>query len=198
MGAVWALTVPTMTSAGDTLPARPGDRRRRGARPLVTFYDDATGERVELSVATFDNWVAKTANLLQDGLGARPGSRVGLLLPLHWQTTVWLVACWCAGLVAAPQTPDADIVVACPDRIADAPIRAGVDVVALSLAPLGRPLDAAPPGVLDYAIVVPSYGDRFVPRSLLGRTTRRWRPGHGRSRTPTCSTTTDCDPGIGS
>ena len=30
-------------------------------RPLVTFYDDATGERVELSVATFANWVAKTA-----------------------------------------------------------------------------------------------------------------------------------------
>src|SRR5579859_6537412 len=33
------------------------------ARPLITFYDDATGERVELSVKTFDNWVAKTANL---------------------------------------------------------------------------------------------------------------------------------------
>ena len=46
------------------------------ARPLVTFYDDATGERVELSVATFANWVAKTANLLQDELAAgarRPG-----------------------------------------------------------------------------------------------------------------------------
>ena len=165
MGAVWALTVPTMTSAGDTLPARLRETvAAEGARPLVTFYDDATGERVELSVATFDNWVAKTANLLQDGLGVRPGSRVGLLLPLHWQTTVWLVACWARALVAVPQTPDADIVVACPDRIADAPIRAGADVVALSLAPLGRPLDAAPPGVLDYAIEVPSYGDRFVLR----------------------------------
>ncbi|NDU76176.1 TIGR03089 family protein, partial [Actinomadura sp. DSM 109109] len=46
--------------------------RRRGAgdpsRPLVTFYDDAAGERVELSARTFDNWVAKTANFLVDGL----------------------------------------------------------------------------------------------------------------------------------
>ena len=38
--------------------------RRDPARPLLTFYDDATGERTELSVATFANWVAKTANLL--------------------------------------------------------------------------------------------------------------------------------------
>lgn len=45
------------------------------AAPLVTFYDDATGERVELSARTFDNWVAKTANLLQDELNAGPGDR---------------------------------------------------------------------------------------------------------------------------
>ncbi|MFD0393659.1 TIGR03089 family protein [Streptomyces nogalater] len=43
-------------------------------RPLVTFYDDATGERVELSVATFANWVAKTANLLQGDLAATPAT----------------------------------------------------------------------------------------------------------------------------
>jgi uncharacterized protein (TIGR03089 family) len=38
--------------------------RRDPGRPLVTFYDDATGERVELSVATYANWVAKTSSLL--------------------------------------------------------------------------------------------------------------------------------------
>jgi len=70
------------------------------ARPLVTFYDDATGERVELSVATFANWVAKTANLLQDGMSAEPGDRVALLLPAHWQTAVWLLACSSMGVVA--------------------------------------------------------------------------------------------------
>jgi uncharacterized protein (TIGR03089 family) len=38
--------------------------RADAGRPLVTFYDDATGERVELSVTTYANWVAKVASLL--------------------------------------------------------------------------------------------------------------------------------------
>src|SRR5438874_6116392 len=69
------------------------------ARPLITFYDDAAGERIELSAKTFGNWVAKTANLLVDGLDAQPGERVALLLPPHWQTAVWAYAAWSAGLV---------------------------------------------------------------------------------------------------
>src|SRR5688500_7214303 len=72
------------------------------ARPLITFYDDSTGERVELSVVTFANWVAKTANLLVDGLGAEPGQQVSLDLPAHWQAAVWHAACWAAGLVTVP------------------------------------------------------------------------------------------------
>ena len=39
---------------------------RDAGRPLVTFYDHATGERTELSVTTYANWVAKTASLLAD------------------------------------------------------------------------------------------------------------------------------------
>lgn len=73
------------------------------ARPMVTFYDDATGERVELSVATFANWVAKTANLLQGDLAAEPGDRLALLLPAHWQSAVWLLACSSVGVVADVQ-----------------------------------------------------------------------------------------------
>ena len=53
-----------------TFPAAlAGQLRTDAARPLVTFYDDATGERVELSVTTYANWVAKTAGLVQDELG---------------------------------------------------------------------------------------------------------------------------------
>ena len=63
---------------------------RDSARPFLTFYDDATGERVELSVATYANWVFKTANMLQDGLAAEPGARVAVMLPAHWQTSVIL------------------------------------------------------------------------------------------------------------
>ncbi|PBC79521.1 uncharacterized protein (TIGR03089 family) [Streptomyces sp. TLI_235] len=51
---------------------RPGAPDADPSRPLITFYDDSTGERVELSAKTFDNWVAKTANLLQDELNAGP------------------------------------------------------------------------------------------------------------------------------
>ncbi len=77
------------------------------ARPLVTFYDDATGERVELSVATLANWVAKTSNLLQDDLSAEPGDRLALLLPAHWQTAVWLLACSSTSVVADLTGPEA-------------------------------------------------------------------------------------------
>jgi uncharacterized protein (TIGR03089 family) len=135
------------------------------SRPLVTFYDDATGERVELSVKTFDNWVAKTANLLLDGLAAEPGGRVALALPVHWQTAVWLYACWSAGLTAVPvdqgEIPaDADIVAAAPGRL-DAALATGAEVVGLSLHALGAPLAECPPGVTDYAVEVRAYGDRF-------------------------------------
>ena len=38
-----------------TFPALLSELLRADAgRPLVTFYDDATGERVELSVATYE------------------------------------------------------------------------------------------------------------------------------------------------
>ena len=40
--------------------------RRDPGRPLVTFYDHATDERVELSVTTYANWVAKASGLLTE------------------------------------------------------------------------------------------------------------------------------------
>ena len=80
---------------------------RYGDKPLLTWYDDHRDERVELSYRTFDNWVAKTANLLVDELGAEPGDRVGAALVDHWQTPVVLAACWRAGMgvVASTRRP---------------------------------------------------------------------------------------------
>lgn len=109
-------------------------------RPLVTFYDDATGERVELSVATFANWVAKTANLLQDELSVEPGDRVALLLPAHWQTAVWLLACASVGVVAdvAGDPASADVVVSGPEpESLDAARACSGARIALALRPLG-------------------------------------------------------------
>ncbi|MQA95651.1 MAG: TIGR03089 family protein [Streptosporangiales bacterium] len=144
---------------------------RDPARPFVTAYDDADGSRIELSYATFDNWVAKTANLLVDELCVDPGERVALALPTHWQRSVWLQACWSAGLVAVPCGPEpvtADVIVASPGTL-DAALEAGArDVVGLSLHPLGAPLAETPPGVLDYAVEVRAHGDRFVSMSAPG------------------------------
>ncbi|MDX2707602.1 TIGR03089 family protein [Streptomyces sp. PA03-6a] len=139
------------------------------ARPLVTFYDDATGERVELSVATFGNWVAKTANLIQDELGAQPGDRAALLLPAHWQTAVWVLACFSTGVVVVPggDPGEADLVVSGPDTLEEARACSG-ERVALALRPLGGRFPQPPEGFLDYAVEVPSQGDRFVPYAPVG------------------------------
>jgi len=60
----------------------------------VTWYDDATGERVELSVATAANWAAKTANLLaEDDIEA-----VRLDPAWHWLATVVALGAWTAGV----------------------------------------------------------------------------------------------------
>ena len=64
------------------------------ARPFLTYYDDATGERVELSGVTTANWVAKTSNFLVDDLEAEPGTRIRLGLPSHWLRFVWVLSCW--------------------------------------------------------------------------------------------------------
>lgn len=135
-------------------------------RPLVTFYDDATGERVELSVATFANWVAKTANLLQDDLAAAPGDRASLLLPAHWQTAVWLVACSSVGVVAdvGGDPATADLVVSGPETLEEARACSG-ERIALALRPLGGRFPQLPQGFADYAMEVPSQGDRFAPYS---------------------------------
>ncbi|MEZ0093466.1 TIGR03089 family protein [Streptacidiphilus sp. EB129] len=134
------------------------------ARPLITYYDDATGERVELSVKTFDNWVAKTANLLQDDLAAGPDDRAALLLPAHWQTAIWLFACWSVGLTVYPggDPAEASLVVSGPDTLTDALACPG-ERVALALRPLGGRFPELPAGFLDYAAEVPAQGDRFVP-----------------------------------
>jgi len=139
--------------------------RRDRSRPLLTSYDEGTGERVELSVATFDNWVAKTAGLLRDGLEAGPGTRVALLLPAHWQALVWASACWAADCcVVLGRPPDADVVVTGPAGVEAAQGVGAEHVVALSLLPWGVPFrDPLPTGVLDYALEAPAQPDRFVP-----------------------------------
>ena len=60
------------------MQARAESLRSRPSSPLIT---DCTQGRVELSHATFDNWVCKTVNLLRLELDVEPGQVISVDLP---------------------------------------------------------------------------------------------------------------------
>lgn len=138
--------------------------------PRITYYDDATGERIELSGVTLANWAAKTGNLLRDELGAGPASRVAILLPAHWQTAAVLFGVWWIGAeaVLAGDSDTAsdiasDIALCTAERLDEADDAvAGGEVAVLSLDPFGRPAPDLPIGVTDYATAVRVHGDQIV------------------------------------
>ncbi len=122
-------------------------------RPLITFYDLASGERTELSVTSYANWVAKTGSLLVDELDLERGDRVLVDLPLHWLGPVFLGAAWSAGIEVVWDGA-ADLVVCGPDAMARH-AATGVPVLASALLPLGvRFPDPVPEGVRDYGVEV--------------------------------------------
>jgi uncharacterized protein (TIGR03089 family) len=132
-------------------------------RPLVTFYDQASGERVELSVTTYANWVAKTASLLVEEHDLERGQGLHVDLPPHWLGPVFLGAAWTVGLVVT--TPDAaDAVVCGPAAVAAwAPRAQDLPVLACSLLPMGvRFAEPLPPGVHDVGVDVWSQPDAFT------------------------------------
>jgi uncharacterized protein (TIGR03089 family) len=158
-------SAPTVVSAlaREVAAGNPG-------QPLVTFYDGATGERVELSAITFDNWVNKIANLLSDELMVEHGETIRVDLPTHWQTTVTLLGAWTAGLCLSLGEPatDAAISLVGPAALADASSVPG-QPLACSLRPLGEAfLEELPLGWLDFAKEVPSQPDLLIAAPAAG------------------------------
>jgi uncharacterized protein (TIGR03089 family) len=136
--------------------------------PRITYYDDASGERIELSAVTLANWAAKTGNLLRDELGAGPASRIAILLPAHWQTAAVLFGVWWIGAEAMLDGP-ADLALCTGERLEEADaLVAGGEVAVLSLDPFGRPAPDLPFGVTDYATAVRVHGDQIVPEGRPG------------------------------
>jgi uncharacterized protein (TIGR03089 family) len=137
--------------------------RRDPAAPLLTWYDDATGDRTELSGATLENWVSKTANLLVDGVGLGHGDTVALVLPPHWQTAALLLGVSTAGLAVdlgeEPQPVEA--VFTTPDLVERATAWSGHDRYATGLLPFAMPLRTLPDGYADYVTEVRNYGDFY-------------------------------------
>ncbi|WP_319463068.1 TIGR03089 family protein [Micromonospora sp. RTP1Z1] len=132
-------------------------------RPLLTWYDDATGERTELSGATLANWVAKTANLLVDEAAVAPGDTAGVLLPPHWQTAAVLLGCWSAKVTVVDTPGDVAVLFAAADRAAEAEAWSAGERYALALAPFAAPLRQVPPSFADYVVEVRGHGDHFTP-----------------------------------
>jgi uncharacterized protein (TIGR03089 family) len=130
--------------------------------PRITYYDDATGERIELSAVTLANWAAKTGNLLRDELGAGPASRVAVLLPAHWQTAAVLFGVWWIGADVVLGGSPADVALCTATRLDEADATGAGEVAVLSLDPFGRPAPDLPVGVTDYATAVRVHGDQIV------------------------------------
>ncbi len=141
--------------------------------------------RIELSGRVFDNWVAKSSNLLVDELDATSATTVAVDLPVHWKTLALVFACWQVGAVV--EVPEesvrvsassafgqddheddaadssfgpADIILSSRARADVAPPRLLVCVALGSLA-LGwdGPL---PRGAVNFAAEVRSHGDMFL------------------------------------
>jgi len=150
--------------------------RREPAAPLLTHYDDVTGGRVELSATTLANWVAKTANLLQDEFDVGPGSTVAVALPVHWQTAAVLLGTWSCGATVVDTAAEdegrldgVDVVLAAQDRLPaleeDLP-EDTAELVGLSLHPLGLGMAGYVGPARDFAIEVRAHGDFFSPYEL--------------------------------
>lgn len=153
----------------------------------MTLRDDRPGSpaRVELSGATTRNWVAQTANLLVDTVGAP--ARVGVLLPLHWQVVTLLLGVVTSGAVAVVPEAAGDLA-GCDAAFttaggAAAALAVGVpDVLAVSSAPLGGRLPAGQAlpaamlavGVLDAGRELPAAGDHYG-----GPYARSWQVARG-------------------
>jgi uncharacterized protein (TIGR03089 family) len=136
--------------------------------PRITYYDDATGERIELSTVTLANWAAKTGNLLRDELGAGPGSRVAVLLPAHWQTAAVLLGIWWIGAEVV-LAGVGDVALCTADRLPEADDAVGAgEIAVLSLDPFGKPVADLPVGVTDYATSVRVHGDQITPERQPG------------------------------
>lgn len=159
-----------MTTPADLLADR---LRGNAAAPLLTYYDDGSGERTELSAATLGNWVAKTANLFQDELDVGPGGTVAVVLPPHWQTAAVLLATWSCGAAVLDTAAEddgrldgVDVVLTTQDRIPALEESVPEDVpelLGLSLHPLGLGMTGYAGRARDFALEVRACGDVFTP-----------------------------------
>jgi len=135
-----------------------GDR----TRPFLTAHL-GPGQRIELSVATTANGVAKAAGLLRDGLGMPPGGTVSIDLPPHWQVGVWTLAALSAGARTGRHLRGpVEVRLVGPDALSASPQHelTADELLACSCDAFGMPIPGGvAPGVLDIGIEVRAHPD---------------------------------------
>ncbi|HEX8629111.1 MAG TPA: TIGR03089 family protein [Catenuloplanes sp.] len=182
----------TLSNLIAPLPGSPG-------RPLLTYYDDATGERTDLTAAALGGWAVRTAGLLRDGCRLTAGDRAAVLLPPHWQTAAVLLGAWSVGVAVsfrlwataglAPVGPGADEPLEAV-FVARRRLDSWLEVVpqgrhrfVLGLDPHGAPSADVPAGYLDYLGEVSRFPDHLPaprpprhtdPASPDGTTYQQW------------------------
>lgn len=134
--------------------------------PFVSYYDEASGERSELSAKSLANWVAKTHHLLGDELGLGVGDTALIALPAHWISVPAILGCLTAGLRLV-SAGDADVAFVAPDTLAAAGSIPDVFAIAPDSAAVGFRGD--PPGdALDYVVAVRPQADAWGGVQLRG------------------------------
>lgn len=165
-------------------------------RPLVTFYDQASGERAELSAKSAGNWVAKTYSLLVDSLGLAPGELAVVRLPLHWLAAPILLGCWYAGLhVVTEPVADAAVAFADAESLSALGRLPAAEVYAVSLLSMARPA-TPPPGTEDYALSVRPMPDAWAGVRPLAGPDQAALDGLGRAELVTAAAETATDLGL--
>ncbi|BBH70502.1 hypothetical protein ACTI_71870 [Actinoplanes sp. OR16] len=145
---------------------------------ILTYYDDATGERFGLTAPELGDWVAATAALLTRECGLRRGSRAGVLLPPHWQTAAVLLGAWAAGIevsfrgwatagLAPDHGPALDVTFVERRRVGSwlEEIPPAVHQFVLGLAPSGAPMPDVPFGYRDFPSAARAHRGAPPPRS---------------------------------
>jgi uncharacterized protein (TIGR03089 family) len=135
--------------------------RTEPARPFVTYYDEATGERTELSVKSLANWVAKTHHLLVDELDVGVGDTALVATAAHWITYPALLGCLTAGLALTSDDGGAAAVAFVDPEHAE---RAAGVLDVYAFAPQSAAVgfgDATPAGSSDYVLSVRPQQDKW-------------------------------------
>lgn len=144
--------------------------RRSSASPWLTWYS-VGGERIELSGRVFDNWVAKSANLLGELLDLEAGSIVVLDLQAHWKSLVLALAALHHGatLVDAGHADAQRATVWVTAQPDDGRIPNSCEILAVNPAALALSFGSdLGPVAEDFNASVRSYGDQFYPSAVSG------------------------------